>query len=108
MKRIADALDASALLRLGLYLLGVAGTAGALVWQVHALRGEVTDIRIEVSATATAATSTARALDLMAKELEGRVREGTNDHRRYDATLTDHELRIRVLEQRRLAGRGGF
>jgi hypothetical protein len=76
------------------YMIGIAATAGALVWQVRELRGEVITIRKEVSAAA-------RAIDVLTRELEARVREADKDHKRYDATLTDHELRLRVLEQRR-------
>jgi hypothetical protein len=101
VKRLSDMLDSNATLRLFLYLMGVAATAGALVWQVQALREEVKDIRIEVSATAAAAQATANALGIMAKDLEGRVRQADVEHKRYDATLSDHELRLRVLEQRR-------
>ena len=108
VKWVAEKLDASATVRIAIYLLGVVFAAALVVWQVRSLAAGQEEIRRDMKLLTDPVNGLVVRFLTMKTDLDARVREAEREHQAFRDSDRDHELRLRAMESARRYGmRGG-
>lgn len=106
---ISERLDASATVRLVIYMLGIVFAAALVVWQVRSLAEGQQQIKRDLQFLTDPKDGLMVRFSRLETDLNSRVREAEKEHQAFERRAADHENRLRAMEtgRRYNGGRGG-